>query len=193
MPTNNLRIFLCRHGETAWSLSGQHTGVTDIPLTEKGREDASSLKQKLANIPFEAVYTSPRIRAKATCELAGFGSVMRIEPLAAEWNYGAYEGRTSKDILKENPKWNLFTMGAPQGESPEEVAKRADLFIEKCLQCKTNALLFSHGHFLRILAIRWIGLNPSFGDRLKLDVATVSILGFEKGSRAIALWNCGVV
>lgn len=186
---NSLRLFLCRHGETAWSVSGQHTGSTDIPLTEQGEKEAASLQKKLQGISFEAIYTSPRKRAKKTCELAGFGKRMQEEPLAVEWDYGAYEGRTSSDVLKGNPHWNLFTQGAPQGETPQQIAQRADLFIAKVLRYKTNVLLFSHGHFLRVLACRWIGLNPDMGAHLKLDVASISVLGFEKDQQAIHLWN----
>lgn len=186
---NPLRIFLCRHGQTEWSISGQHTGSTDIPLTEQGKKEAASLKQKLEGIPFEAIYSSPRKRAKMTCELAGFGKRMQEEPLAVEWDYGAYEGRTSLEILSQNPHWNLFTQGAPQGETPQQIAKRADLFIQKVLHYKTNVILFSHGHFLRVLACRWMGLNPDMAAHLKLDVASISILGFEKDQQALHLWN----
>lgn len=184
-----LRIFLCRHGETAWSLSGQHTSFTDIPLTEKGRKQGLLLKKELTSISFEAVFSSPLQRAKTTCELAGFAEEIILEPNAVEWNYGAYEGLTSKEILMKNPGWNLFEEGGPKGESPEDVAKRADLVIERFLAFKGNVILFSHGHFLRAFASRWLDLAASYGKFLKLDVASFCILGFEKKQRVIDLWN----
>ncbi len=186
---NTLKIFLCRHGETVWSLSGQHTSFTDIPLTEQGKKQAISLKKKIELISFDAIFSSPLQRAKTTCELAGFSKDIILEPNAVEWNYGDYEGLTSQQILKQNPRWNIFENGGPNGESPEDVAKRADLIIERFLQYQSNVILFSHGHFLRALTSRWLKLSTSYGKFFKLDVASLCILGFEKQQRVIDLWN----
>lgn len=182
-----MQIILCRHGETEWSLSGQHTSNSDIPLTKQGENQAIELKKKLANISVDVVYSSPLQRAKKTCELAGFQAT--IEPLAVEWNYGHYEGLTTPEIWKTNPNWNVFMNGAPGGETPEQVARRADSLIEKWTKEKKNVLLFSHGHFLRSLAARWIELPPACGKLFGLHVATISVLGFERSQRIIASWN----
>ena len=182
-----MKIVLCRHGETAWSLSGQHTGLTDLPLTQNGIQQAKILKSKLPAASWAAVYTSPLQRAKESCALAGFSGI--IEPKAAEWNYGDYEGITSLEIAKKDPHWNLFTKGAPHGETPADVGKRADQLIAECLEQKGDVLIFSHGHFLRVFAVRWIGLDVACGRLFGLDVASVSILGFDKGQRVIRTWN----
>src|SRR3990167_10141264 len=155
------QVFLVRHGETAWTLSGQQTGLTDLPLTPAGEAQARRLAPSLKQIPFQAIYCSPLLRAKRTCELAGFSSQAQLTPDAVEWNYGAYEGLTSEQIRKKNPTWNLFTQGAPEGESPQDIAQRADHLIEKCLAHKGPVALFSHGHFLRVFALRWISLDLS--------------------------------
>lgn len=178
-------FYLCRHGETEWTLSGQHTGETDIPLTEKGRVQAANLRKRLKNIPFEKVFSSPRKRALATCE--GLNPI--VEPLAAEWDYGDYEGLTSAEIHKKNPKWDLFTDGAPGGESPEQIGKRADLLLDKISQYKGKIALFSHGHFLRVLAARYLGLEAKEARLFLLSVASVSILGTEKQQPVVSLWN----
>lgn len=182
-----MQIILCRHGETEWSLSGKHTSFSDIPLTLTGEEQAKKLQQKLAHFSFDRIYTSPLQRAKKTCELAGFQG--QIEPQAVEWNYGKYEGLTTPEIWKTDPNWTIFINGAPNGETPEQVAKRADMLIEKWTKDKKNVLLFSHAHFLRTLAARWIELPPTCGRLLGLTVASISVLGFERNQRIIESWN----
>jgi probable phosphoglycerate mutase len=188
------RIYLVRHGETEWSLSGQHTGRTDIPLTPRGEEAAQELGQRLRNIQFARVLTSPRQRARRTCELAGLGPVAEIEPDLAEWDYGDYEGQRSADIRKGRPDWNLFRDGCPRGETPAQVSDRADRFIARLRVLDGNVALFSHGHFGRVLGARWIGLPVNEAQRLLLDTASLSILGYEHNhaeSPVIALWNAG--
>ncbi len=186
------RIYLIRHGETEWSLSGQHTGRTDLPLTEQGERDARNLGERLRAASFNRVFTSPRQRARRTCELAGFASVAETEPDLAEWNYGDYEGQRSVDILKGRPDWNLFRDGCPCGESPAQVSDRADRFIARLRALGGNVALFSHGHFGRALAARWIGSPVSQAQHLLLSTASISILGYEHNHAdepVIALWN----
>ncbi|HSX13734.1 MAG TPA: histidine phosphatase family protein [Chlamydiales bacterium] len=183
-----MRIVLCRHGETQWSRSGQHTSFSDIPLTQTGESQAKDLRQKLSKINVSQVYTSPMQRAKRTCELAGFSNFL-IEPLAVEWNYGTYEGLTTPEIWNTNPNWNVFLNGAPGGETPDQVACRADQLIEKWTRDKKDILLFSHAHFLRTLAARWIYLSPAAGRNFGLTVASISVLGFERNQRIIESWN----
>ena len=186
------RIYLIRHGETEWSLSGQHTGRTDIPLTAPGEDGARELGQRLRDIPFARVLTSPRQRARRTCELAGLGPAAEIEPDLAEWDYGDYEGQRSVDILKGRPEWNLFQDGCPRGETPAQISDRADRFIARLRVLDGNVALFSHGHFGRVLAARWIGLPVSEAQRFLLDTASLSVLGYEHNhveSPVIALWN----
>ncbi len=182
-------IILCRHGETEWTLSNQHTSVTDIPLTQKGKEQARFLGLRLKSIPFQTVLCSPLLRAKQTCEEAHLSEKMTLEPDAAEWNYGSYESLTGEEIEKKHPGWNVFLHGAPGGESPQEAAHRADRLIAKILLQKAPVILFSHGHFLRLLAVRWIGLEAAAGRLFALSVASISILGFEHKNRVIQLWN----
>lgn len=184
-----MHIVLCRHGETEWSLSGQHTSSTDIPLTKKGEAQAKELRSKLESLTFDKVYTSPLQRAKKTCQLAHLTQPMILEPLAVEWNYGDYEGKTTSEIWENQPHWNLFFDGAPNGESPDQVARRADKLIEKWLTEKIDILLFSHGHFLRVLATRWLELEPADARLFGLSVASVSVLGFERSQRIIQTWN----
>lgn len=178
-------IYLCRHGETEWTIAGRHTGKTDIPLTKRGEDEAREMRRRLEAIHFEKVITSPRKRAIETCQ--GMHAV--VEPLAVEWDYGDYEGMTTAEIRKVNPSWNLFTDGAPNGESPEEVGQRADLLLEKIKTYQGNVALFSHGHFLRVFAARYLGLKPKEARLFLLSVASVSILGTERGQPAVALWN----
>jgi Fructose-2,6-bisphosphatase len=188
------RIYLIRHGETEWSLSGRHTGRTDISLTAPGEDAARELGQRLRDIQFARVLTSPRQRARRTCELAGLGPVAEIEPDLAEWDYGDYEGQRSVDILKGRPDWNLFRDGCPRGETPTQISDRADRFIARLRVLDGNVALFSHGHFGRVLAARWIGLPVSEAQRFLLDTASLSILGYEHNhveSPVIALWNAG--
>lgn len=184
-------VYLARHGETAWSLSGQHTGLTDIPLTERGEQNARSLGQRLQGLTFARVLTSPLQRARKTCELASFGSVAVVDPDLVEWNYGAYEGRKTAEILQERPNWQLFRDGCPGGESVTDVGARADRVIARLRAVGGNVLLFSSGHFLRVLSARWLGLDAAGGRYLYLATASLSILGYEHNTDepVLRLWN----
>lgn len=187
-----MSVYLIRHGETAWSLSGQHTGRTDIPLTPAGEQEAQALGAALRGVRFTRVFTSPRIRARRTCELVGLPANAEIEPDLAEWDYGAYEGQRSDEIRGRRPGWNLFRDGAPQGESPADVAARADRVIARLRAEDGPVAVFSHGHFGRVLGARWIGLPVEEAQHLLLTTASLSILGYDHGRRdqpAIALWN----
>ena len=187
-----LTFYLIRHGQTEWSLSGQHTGQTDLPLTAEGEIQASQLASVLSKIEFSAVFTSPLKRARKTCELAGLDRHSHIDPDLVEWNYGDYEGLTSDEILMENPAWDLFKNGAPSGESPEEVSERADRLIERLGNLRGNVALFSHGHFFSALAARWIGLPVQVGEHLELSTSSISTLGFSAHHpeiRVISGWN----
>lgn len=189
------RLYLVRHGETAWSLSGQHTGVTDIPLTERGEQQARRLGALLGQVGFSEVWSSPLQRARRTCELAGLANVTRVEPALAEWNYGEYEGVTSADIRLRDPHWNLFQHGSPGGESPAQVSARVDGILPRLRATGGNVAVFSHGHFLRAFAARWIGLPVGDGQRLLLHTASLSILSCEHANPdepVIVLWNAGV-
>lgn len=183
-------LWLIRHGETEWSLSGAHTGLTDIPLTAAGQDRARAIGDKLAGIDFAMVLTSPLTRARQTCELAGFGDRAIVEPNLVEWNYGDYEGMTTADIRKERPGWYLFRDGVPGGENVEQVGARARLVIERALTTDGNVALFGHGHILRILTACWLELPPVDGKHFVLDTAGIAMLGFEHGTRAIQRWNC---
>jgi probable phosphoglycerate mutase len=185
-------IYVARHGETAWSLTGQHTGLTDLPLTERGEHNASRLKDRLKDLDFKQVYVSPLQRARRTCELAGFGAVAEIDPDLVEWDYGQYEGRRSAEIHAERPDWELFRDGCPGGESPAQVAVRADRVVSRVREVSGNALVFSSGHFIRVLASRWLGIAPTVNSRyFLLGTASLSALGYDQGlSRpVIQLWN----
>ena len=187
-----LEIYLIRHGETAWSITGQHTGLADIPLTAQGEEAAKHLSACLKQITFSYVFTSPRVRARRTGELAGCGATAQVEPNLGEWNYGNYEGKTSEEIHRLQPDWNLFRDGCPGGESPEQMVTRVDSFIHKLRGLNGRIAIFSHGHFLRVLAVRWIGLPVIEAQRFLLGTASVSILGYEQDKPAkpvIAQWN----
>lgn len=186
---NNKEIYLCRHGETAWTLSGQHTGSTDIPLTDVGKEQAKKIGKRLQKIEFSDVFSSPLQRAQETCHLAGFDKKMTLAPELCEWNYGDFEGLSHDDIIRQTPTWDLFAEGAPNGETPTAIAARADAFIVKLLKLPGPIALFSHGHFLRVLCARWLGLPVQVGRRLLLSVASISILGYEREARALKLWN----
>jgi len=183
--------YLARHGETAWSLSGQHTGLTDLPLTARGEQNARQLSDRLAGAAFAKVFTSPLQRATRTCELAGFGPRAELDPDLIEWNYGRYEGRTSADIHRERPEWDLFRDGCPDGESPDAIAGRADRVVNRVRAIEGNVLLFSSGHFLRVLAARWLGLPPGAGRCFFLGTASLSELGYEhtRSRPVIRLWN----
>ncbi len=186
-------IYLIRHGETEWSLAARHTGRTDIPLTARGEERARELGRRIRDIQFAHVLTSPLRRARQTCELSGLGPVAEIEPDLMEWDYGDYEGKHTAEILKTQPEWNLFHYGCPHGETPAQVADRADRLIVRLRSLSGNIACFSHGHFGRVLAARWIGLPVIEAQRFLLDPASLSILGYEHDveSPVIALWNAG--
>jgi broad specificity phosphatase PhoE len=184
-------IYLARHGETAWSVSGQHTGVTDLPLTERGERNAVRLGERLAGSVFAKVMTSPLQRAARTCELAGFGAVAEVDRDLVEWNYGDYEGLRTVEIHVKRPDWNLFRDGCPNGESPEQVGVRADRVVNRVRAIKGNVLIFSSGHFLRVFTARWLGLEPAAGKFFMLDTASLSALSYEKdlSHPAIQFWN----
>jgi probable phosphoglycerate mutase len=191
-PRTLLRLYFIRHGGTEWSLSGQHTGRTDIPLTARGEDGARRLQPYLQEIKFARVLTSPRQRARRTCELAGLGPVAEIEPDLAEWDYGDYEGRRSEDIRTGRPGWNVFRDGCPNGEAPAEISDRADRLIAGLQAPQGNVALFSHGQFGAVLAARWIGLPVIDGQHFPLGAASLSILGHNLGHpevRAIELSN----
>ncbi|MDB5819270.1 MAG: histidine phosphatase family protein [Rhizobacter sp.] len=174
-----LSIFIVRHGETLWSLSGQHTGHTDLELTPNGREQARRLMPALAHTPFTQVLTSPMRRARETCELAGLGAHAQADADLGEWDYGAYEGRRSVDIRAERAGWDIWRDGCPGGETPAQVAARADRVVARLMTMAGAVLLFSHGQFCRVLAARWVGLGADGGRYFALDPATISVLGFE--------------
>ena len=189
----DLRIFFVRHGETAWTLSGQHTGHTDVPLTMHGERMARSLAAPLAIAQLSTVLTSPSLRSRQTCALAGLGSDARIEPKLAEWDYGDYEGMRTAQIRLLHPEWDIWDDGCPHGESPHKVGERADSVIDQLLALEGNVGVFSHGQFGRALAARWIGLALIEGRHFAIDPASIGILGFEashRTRRVIALWNC---
>jgi broad specificity phosphatase PhoE len=184
-------IYLARHGETAWSLSGQHTGLTDLPLTERGQRNARALGEQLKGLTFARVFTSPLQRAAKTCELAGFGAAAETDRDLLEWNYGEYEGRRTTEILAERPNWRLFRDGCPGGESPDQVAARADRVVGRVRTVQGDVLLFSSGHFLRVLAARWLGLEAGAGRYFLLSTASLSALGYEhdRSQPVIRLWD----
>ena len=184
-------VYLARHGETEWTVTGQHTGRTDIPLTERGERNARALGERLNGLTFAHVFTSPLQRARRTCELAGFGNRAAVDADLVEWNYGDYEGLKSADILKQRPDWKLFRDGCPGGESVAQVGARADRVVGRLRALEGDVLLFSSGHFLRVLAARWLGLEPSAGRYFYLGTATLSVLGYEHGldEPVVRLWN----
>jgi probable phosphoglycerate mutase len=186
------RLYLARHGDTAWTDSRQHTGRTDLPLNERGVEHARQLGERLQGFSFVRVFTSPLQRASKTCELAGFGAVAEVDPDLIEWDYGRYEGKLTADILKERPGWQLFRDGCPGGESPQDVAARADRFIARVHNMTGEVLAFSSGHIIRMIAARWHGLAPLAGRVFSCRPASVGVLGFEHDSREepiLLLWN----
>lgn len=193
MTVEDRRIWLVRHGETEWSRLGRHTGHTDVPLTQVGREQARALGTRLAGRPFGLVLTSPRSRAAETASLAGFAGSVAVEPDLQEWDYGAFEGRTSADIRTEIAGWTIWTGPWRGGETVEDVGVRADGLIGHCLDPAVHGdvLLFAHGHLLRVLAARWLGLPAASGGLFKLGTATLGILGWEHGKQAIETWNDG--
>jgi broad specificity phosphatase PhoE len=185
-------VYLARHGETAWSLTGQHTGLTDLPLTERGERTALRLGERLKELTFARVFTSPLRRAARTCELAGFGAVAEVDRDLVEWDYGQYEGRRTAEIRAERPDWQLFRDGCPGGESPQQASARADRVVSRVRAVAGNVLLFSSGHFIRVLAVRWLGLEPTPNSRyFMLSTASLSALGYEndRSRPVIQLWN----
>ena len=185
-------VYLPRHGETAWTLSRQDTGLTDLPLTERGERTARRLGERLKALNFTAVFTSPLQRVARTCELAGFKSVAEVDKDLVEWNYGQYEGRRTAEIRAERPDWELFRDGCPGGESPQEVGARADRVVKRVRAVPGNVLIFTSGHFMRVLATRWLGLEPSVNCKFfMLSTASLSAVGYEHDvSRpVIRLWN----
>ena len=185
-------VYLARHGETAWTLSGQYTGLTDLPLTERGERNARRLEERLHGLSFSKVFTSPLQRAKRTCELAGFATVAEVDADLVEWNYGKYEGRRTAEIRAERPGWELFRDGCPGGESPGEAAARADRVVRRLRAVPGDVLLFSSGHFIRVLATRWIELEVTANaKRFMLSTASLSAVSYEKemSRPVIQLWN----
>ena len=184
-----MSVFAIRHGETAWSLNGQHTGATDIPLTNNGRRLAERMRPVLAREAFALVLCSPMQRARETCELAGLGDSAVIEPDLMEWNYGEYEGLTPKQIYETAPGWLIFRDGCPGGESPEQVGARVDRIIARARSVEGDAALFAHGHVLRVLAARWTGMPAGAGQHFLLDTGTPCVLGYYRDVPAVKVWN----
>lgn len=183
------QIVLVRHGETSWSRSGQHTGRTDIPLLEDGQRMGRALEASLRAWSFAAVWTSPLSRASKTCALSGYGVIARTNPDLMEWDYGTYEGKTSTEIHAMAPGWTLWRDGAPEGEMVEQVGARADRVMEEVRRVEGNVLLFSHGHFLRAFAARWLGLPPTEGRLFALSTASISVLGWDEEQPILVSWN----
>ncbi len=185
------KVYLTRHGETQWSITGKHTGVTDLPLTARGERNARQLGERLKGLRFAAAFTSPLQRARRTCELAGFGDQAMVDADMLEWNYGDYEGRRTAEIRKERPGWNLFRDGCPGGETAGQVGARADRVIARLRAVDGDSLMFGHRHFLSVLAVRWVGLPAVRGAVLLLGEASVSILGYNHTADepVIQQWN----
>jgi broad specificity phosphatase PhoE len=184
-------VYLARHGETAWSLSGQHTGLTDLPLTDRGERNAGRLRERLKGLSFAEVFISPLQRARRTCELAGFGDRAEVFGDLVEWNYGEYEGRRTEEIRAKRPDWQLFRDGCPGGESPDQIGARANRVVKRIREVQGNVLIFSSGHILRVLTARWLGLEPLAGKYFMLSTASLSALGYEHelSQPVIQLWN----
>jgi broad specificity phosphatase PhoE len=184
-------VYLARHGNTAWTHSGQHTGLTDLPLTPDGERNAVRLGERLQGLRFAKVFTSPLQRAVRTCELAGFRDAAEIDPDLVEWDYGQYEGLTSAQILQDRPSWDLFRDGCPEGESPQQIGDRASRMVERIRSVTGDVLLFSSGHLIRVLSACWLGVGPAGGRFFVLNPASLSVLGYERNlSRpAVRLWN----
>jgi probable phosphoglycerate mutase len=191
MKERSPTVWLARHGETAWSLSGQHTGLTDLPLTERGERNARQLGERLVGMTFARVFTSPLQRASRTCELAGFSSAAQPDPDLIEWDYGEYEGLRSAEIRAKRPGWVVFRDGCPGGETPAQVAARADRVISRARAVEGDVLLFSSGHLLRVLASRWLGQGPELGALLALSTASLGALSYDqdRSRPVILLWN----
>jgi broad specificity phosphatase PhoE len=191
MSTDLPEVYLARHGETAWTITGQHTGMTDLSLTPRGENNARRLGKLIVSQSFKRVFTSPLARAVRTCELAGYGDRAEIDQELVEWNYGDYEGKTTAEIRKGRPDWSVFADGCPGGESVSDVSSRADRVITRVRAVGGDVLVFSSGHFLRVLAARWLGLDARGGKYLLLSTATLSIVGYEHtlSEPVIRLWN----
>jgi len=185
-------LWLVRHGETEWSRSGAHTGRTDIPLTAAGQQNAAAMGRLLGGRRFALVLTSPLERARETCRLAGYGAEAQIDPNLIEWDYGDFEGRTTPEIQKDVPGWSLWVSGVPHGETVEQVGARAEAVIERALQAEGDVALFAHGHVLRILTARWLGLAADAGRLFALGTASMGTLGYERTTRVITRWNLSV-
>jgi broad specificity phosphatase PhoE len=183
------RVFLVRHGETEWTRTGQHTGITDLPLTEAGREQGRLLTERLTDIDFALVLSSPRQRALETCRQAGLLDRSEVSEDLREWDYGAYEGLTTPQIRELQPDWAIWTEGAPEGETPQQVSDRADSVLRRVRSADGDVALFSHGHFLRAFGARWLELPVAAGAHLLLSTASVSVLGYERETPVIRLWN----
>jgi len=184
-----MQLWLIRHGETEWSLSGAHTSRTDIPLTERGKQRAAKIHDYLAQRKFSLVLTSPLQRARETCRIAGYADMAHIEENLREWDYGIFEGRTTADIRKDQPDWSIWDSPVPEGEPVEHVAARAQKVIDRALQAGGDVALFAHAHILRILAATWLGLEPRGGRLFALGTGSVSTLGYERETRVISTWN----
>jgi broad specificity phosphatase PhoE len=189
MSTHSQEVVLVRHGETEWSRAGKHTGRTDIPLTERGRHEAETVGLELRGRRFALVLTSPLARASETCRLSGLGELAERRDELMEWDYGAYEGRETIDIRKERPGWTLWRDGVPEGETIAQIQARVDRVIAELRSVAGDAAVFAHGHLLRVLAARWLGLEPAAGRLFALDPATISILGYERETPVIRMWN----
>ena len=185
----NMKLWLIRHGETEWSLSGAHTSRTDIPLTERGKQRAAKIRDYLAQRKFALVLNSPLQRARETCRIAGYADVAQIEENLREWDYGIFEGRTTAEIRKDRPDWSIWDSPVPEGEPVEHVAARAQKVIDRALEAGGDVALFAHAHILRILAATWLGLEPRGGRLFALGTGSVSTLGFERETRVISTWN----
>ncbi len=193
MAERTQKVYALRHGETEWSLNGQHTGLTDLPLTEKGRQNAKRLKPWLSERKFAKVFTSPLQRAKQTCELSGVGQQAESDPDLVEWDYGDYEGLTTPEIYQKCPNWSVFTHGCPGGETPQQVRDRVERVITKIRATKGDVVIFAHGHLLRVLTVRWLNMPVENGNHFDLDTATVNVLGYYHSSPAIQVWNAPLV
>jgi broad specificity phosphatase PhoE len=189
VSTERQQVWLVRHGATDWSQSGQHTGRTDVPLNDEGRKQARALARRLAGREFALVLTSPLKRAVETCSIAGLGDVAEQEANLREWDYGDYEGRTTAEIREHDEGWTVWLGPVPNGETLEQVGARADRVVDRVLAADGDAVLFAHGHILRVLAARWVRLGPEGGSLLALDTATLSVLGFERETRVVRQWN----
>ena len=184
-----MKLWLIRHGETEWSLSGAHTSRTNIPLTERGKERAAKIRDYLAQRKFSLVLSSPLLRARETCRIAGYADGAQIEENLREWDYGIFEGRTTADIRKDQPDWSIWDSPVPEGEPVEHVAARAQKVIDRALQAGGDVALFAHAHILRILAATWLGLEPRGGRLFALGTGSVSTLGYERENQVISTWN----